>query len=407
MAARVLFLALFFCVSAAAAASKTTSGECLGCHSEQSLKSSDGRSMHVDLGVYAGSAHGQAECISCHTDMGKIPHEGKPSVVNCFSCHESEAKSFAESVHRRQGREGVAGRPSCTSCHGGHEILKIKGRPAGAGSLHFTRKCIVCHEDESSARSEKGAERVKAVKAYEKSVHGNALLKKGLSVAPGCPDCHGSHEIKPLDGLHSPVNRLLVPFLCGKCHEPVVEKFKKSVHARLTLLGDMPVTVCTDCHGEHAIYGSADPDSSVYFSNVPRTCGRCHEGADMRPGVKVPTNRVTTYENSFHGMANLYGDRDVARCDSCHGAHDILPSWEPDSPTNPKNLAKTCGKCHPGAGENGVIGAIHVEANLKSSPGIYYVRRFYTWFIGILVGGFVLYMALDLLGRMRRRKNEE
>ena len=34
-------------------------------------------------------------------------------------------------------------------------------------------------------------------------------------------------------------------------------------------------------------------------------------------------------------------------CASCHGFHGILPSTDPKSRTNPKNLARTCGACHP------------------------------------------------------------
>jgi hypothetical protein len=34
---------------------------------------------------------------------------------------------------------------------------------------------------------------------------------------------------------------------------------------------------------------------------------------------------------------------------------------------------------------------------------MYYVRRFYTWFIGILMLLFVGYIALDVYGRIKRR----
>ena len=44
------------------------------------------------------------------------------------------------------------------------------------------------------------------------------------------------------------------------------------------------------------------------------------------------------------------GSVTAANCASCHGAHEILPSSDPRSMINPKNLEKTCGQCHPGIG---------------------------------------------------------
>jgi hypothetical protein len=49
------------------------------------------------------------------------------------------------------------------------------------------------------------------------------------------------------------------------------------------------------------------------------------------------------------------------------------------------------------------IGKVHVEASKESSLGMYYVRRFYTWFIGLLMLFFICYIALDVYGRVKRR----
>jgi hypothetical protein len=107
--------------------------------------------------------------------------------------------------------------------------------------------------------------------------------------------------------------------------------------------------------------------------------------------------------NSFHGIAHKYGEMVVADCASCHGYHDILPSSDPRSSINPKNIPQTCGKCHKGASENFAKGKVHVEATKESSMGVYIVRTFYTWFIGILGILFAIYIVLDVLGRRRRR----
>ena len=49
------------------------------------------------------------------------------------------------------------------------------------------------------------------------------------------------------------------------------------------------------------------------------------------------------------------------------------------------------------------IGKVHVEAKKESSLGMYYVRNFYAWFIGLLMLLFVCYIALDVYGRIKRR----
>jgi hypothetical protein len=49
------------------------------------------------------------------------------------------------------------------------------------------------------------------------------------------------------------------------------------------------------------------------------------------------------------------------------------------------------------------IGKVHVEATKGSSLGMYYVRNFYTWFIGLLMLLFVGYIVLDVYGRVKRR----
>jgi hypothetical protein len=65
---------------------------------------------------------------------------------------------------------------------------------------------------------------------------------------------------------------------------------------------------------------------------------------------------------SFHGLASKSGSQTVANCASCHGVHGILPSSDPKSMINARNLPATCGKCHPGAGTRFALGRFTVEA---------------------------------------------
>jgi cbb3-type cytochrome oxidase subunit 3 len=47
---------------------------------------------------------------------------------------------------------------------------------------------------------------------------------------------------------------------------------------------------------------------------------------------------------------------------------------------------------------------VHIEKTKDSAPGVFYVRTFYTWFIGTLMVCFLGYMAIEVYGYRRRRK---
>ena len=82
------------------------------------------------------------------------------------------------------------------------------------------------------------------------------------------------------------------------------------------------------------------------------SCAKCHEGVALTQEFGVASGRVTSYKDSYHGMASQLGSKVVANCASCHGVHNILPSSDPRSMINSANLAQTCGQCHIGAGTN-------------------------------------------------------
>jgi hypothetical protein len=62
---------------------------------------------------------------------------------------------------------------------------------------------------------------------------------------------------------------------------------------------------------------------------------------------RVPTDRVVSFDASYHGLALRAGSQTVANCGSCHGIHLVLPSSDPRSSVNPDRLPETCGQCHP------------------------------------------------------------
>jgi formate dehydrogenase gamma subunit len=90
-------------------------------------------------------------------------------------------------------------------------------------------------------------------------------------------------------------------------------------------------------------------------------CSRCHASERLNTKYKLPADRVRTFYDSYHGLASQYGSTTAANCGSCHGAHKILPSSDPDSTIHRGNLVNTCGQCHPGATERFALSPIHVD----------------------------------------------
>ena len=88
------------------------------------------------------------------------------------------------------------------------------------------------------------------------SIHGNALLKMGLIVAPSCDDCHGVHTIKRSVDRDSPINHANVARTCGKCHVGIETTYDQSVHGQLLAKGDPRGPVCINCHSAHEIVHS-------------------------------------------------------------------------------------------------------------------------------------------------------
>ena len=229
----------------------------------------------------------------------------------------------------------------------------------------------------------------------------------GMSVHKGisCVQCHTDIKGYP----HSPaaaVTKIAVPGMCSTCHQDVYEKYTQSIHWNAIKRGIIAAPVCTDCHGVHDILKTTNPVAKVYPENIPRTCSSCHDSVKLAQQYNLPLNRLTTYENSFHGIALKFGDLRAANCASCHGVHEILPSSDPRSSINKANLARTCGKCHPNTTENFVKSPVHVIVGRHGERGPYIVRKFYTWFISILIALFVVYVLFDLINTRRKRKKE-
>lgn len=426
--------------------------DCLACHNNQDLKSDLGKSLFVDPAKHKAGVHSGLNCTSCHTDIKEFPHPEPIARLECATCHAEQAadasksvhavlgedtctgchgsahdaktaagvmpqqcafchsdvvKNFRSSVHSAPVTGGQPGAPSCEACHGPvHKILPASDALSPTAKPNLPNTCASCHSNPDFLAKYQ-IPFAHPVEAFRLSVHGRALAAGNRS-APSCSNCHSSHSILPGRNSRSMTNHWNIPATCGACHAEIKKVYDESVHGRAAARGAPDAPVCTDCHGEHAILAPGDPQSPVNPARVSVvTCGRCHSDERIEARYNLPTDRVPTFADSFHGLASRAGSQTVANCASCHGVHNIFPSRDPRSTVNGANLARTCGSCHPGAGQTFAIGPVHVAADTGSeNAAVKWIRRLYWILIPLTIAFMLFHHAADFLRKarsMRRR----
>jgi cytochrome b subunit of formate dehydrogenase len=443
-----------------------TRADCLACHSDKGLATErKGKevSLFVDEVILNKSPHQKLTCVACHTGFNpeNVPHKETIEPVNCLTCHASAPRKH--SFHPQMVKaNGTTGSPdvSCKQCHGTHDV--VSPRVAGSkfhesniveacGTCHADVKrtfdvsahakalaqnvkgapdCLTCHNNGmSKVRSEKDSAQQKIaqekkclschlddpqvrartspsagfIAAYEKSVHGAALIRGNGKVA-NCVNCHGSHEMKKGSDPSSKVSKARIPETCGACHADIAKDYAESVHGQASQRGVQDAPVCTDCHGEHNILSPSDPRSPVAPLNVSgQVCSPCHSSLALSQKYGIMADRYKTFSDSYHGLAIRAGSVEVANCASCHGVHTIKPSSDPASSVHKANRATTCGKCHAGANERFAIGSVHVVVAKQEEPILYWIATTYILLIVTTVGGMFIHNFLDFIKRSRRR----
>jgi cytochrome b subunit of formate dehydrogenase len=145
----------------------------------------------------------------------------------------------------------------------------------------------------------------------------------------------------------------------------------------------------------------------VNAAHIRETCGSCHGDVRLTQKFGLPTDRLVSFDSSYHGLAAKAGSQTVANCASCHGVHNILPSSDPKSTINPKNLPKTCGQCHPGAGTRFAISQVHVAEGRAEPALLRWVREFYLLLIPVTVGLMLLHQGGDWIRKLIRLRFQE
>ena len=373
------------------AAPKFASSDCLDCHLDPANKRMvNGHAAPMALfptNGFAASVHGALDCVDCHDGVKDLVHDKKLPPPNCGSCHDKEEKQYASSIHGMSHSLGASGAAQCWDCHGSHEILPVKDIRSAVYKMNLPMTCAKCHSN-TNLTKEYQIEFPEAANQYMDSIHGRALLKMGLIVAPSCSDCHGAHNIKRNVDRDSPINHLNVAKTCGKCHVKVEDIYNASVHGQLLAKGDQRGPVCIDCHSAHEIQ---PPHSAQFKKASDERCGKCHQ------------DRLEHYRETYHGKSMALGKpnvaAEVAACYDCHGYHDVLPPSNPASHLSGTNILATCQKCHPGA--TAKFTQYQPHANPLDSKNYPLLHVVFLAMTGLLIGTFSFF-GLHTLGWLFR-----
>ena len=203
----------------------------------------------------------------------------------CQQCHEEQYKSTLDSVHQREIAAGNTNAAVCSDCHNPHTQTRITDAstgevlPEARGAVPQT--CAQCHSTifEAYQKSVHGA----ALAAGDPNVptctdcHGVHNIQSPTtnsfrnSIPALCADCHTNETLMAQYGLSTNVLSTYVTDFHGTTVKMFEENFP-----------DQPTNkpVCTDCHGVHDILKVDDANAGIAFkSNLLGKCQQCHPDA--------------------------------------------------------------------------------------------------------------------------------
>jgi formate dehydrogenase gamma subunit len=338
------------------------------------------------------------QCQGCHGPGKTLPYLG--GALFHTEPHAGYSRGFHAQAMQNNGKAAT-----CLDCHTTNgdisTMLPASDPKSTINRSNIAATCGRCHGNPAVMQGSGISNRL--FLSFQESVHAQAMAR-GNSHAAVCTDCHNSHDIRAAADASSTIARVNIPNTCGQCHQKELGDFKQSVHGEAVARGVSRSPTCTDCHGIHNIKKPIDETTASATAAVATdSCSKCHEGVTLTKEFGVAAGRVSTYQDSYHGLASRLGLKIAANCASCHGVHNILPSSDPRSMINVANLTQTCGQCHVGATANFASGRIHLNAPITAeSPamndagtvGTTWVRRIYLPMIVLVIGGMVLHNAL-------------
>ncbi len=359
---------------------------CLMCHSDPDfvghLPSGESLSLYVDPSEYYQSVHASAglECLACHVDQQNYPH-GETVQLGCTKCH----SEITDDV----GINAITYKPlDVTLAYDDKRQV----------SITLNEECRLCHEEKFDEAVDSAHSRV---------------LDAGNRLAPICVDCHGSHDIVSPDE-----PRVKISQTCSGCHLSVYTTYQSSIHGEaLEEEGNLDVPTCVDCHGVHNVIGPREPE---FRDSTIAICGACHSNEERMGKYDISTAVFDTYLDDFHGRSVDFFRREnpaqpsnKATCFDCHGVHNIRSPEDSYSTVYPDNLQKTCQQCHEDASITFPLAWLgHYAPSWERTPVLYAVDKGYQVLVPTIVGGMLVYVALDakkhfFTGEAKKKKKDK
>lgn len=204
---------------------------CLSCHLNDKTKTTKFSKSLID---YDKSSHGlalargnssAAICTDCHGTHDLEKQSSPTSRINqfnvanvCSQCHPGIAQEYKLSVHGVALSKGVKDAPTCTFCHGEHNISKVvevplkmftdnRINPDAAVKTKMVY-CIKCHADDQ-LMSKYG------IQTFNKAHEWLPSLKKHNETVR-CVDCHSSYAPPNLSHNLLPPDKVIKK--CEECH---------------------------------------------------------------------------------------------------------------------------------------------------------------------------------------------
>lgn len=206
---------------------------CQTCHTDKFDETHD--SVHVT--ALANGNLNAAVCSDCHTghEVQRINDEVTEQPLAdsyalgaemCQSCHAEIYTVFASSVHGESLLNGNTDVPTCSTCHGVHDV---QGPSSGPFRLFSPQTCATCHADETlMAKYDISTD---VFDTYVADFHGTTVTLFQATApdqeinSPVCADCHGVHNIMAVSNPESPVIKENILTTCQTCHPDATTNF--------------------------------------------------------------------------------------------------------------------------------------------------------------------------------------
>jgi hypothetical protein len=230
---------------------------CTDCHGGDSNQDDQDKAMNRSVG-FLGKVPRTAVpklCARCHSDANLIHKFSPQQRVDQYA-------QYQTSVHGKRIAAGDAAAANCVDCHSVHDIREVKDPRSHVHPLRLPETCARCHAD--PAHMAKYKIPTNQFEEYRKSVHWDALAKRGDLSAPSCASCHGNHGA-------TPPQVSSVAAVCGTCHALFEDLYRKSPHQ--VAFASRGLGGCVVCHSNHAVLKPSDE----MLAGSKAVCSQCHE----------------------------------------------------------------------------------------------------------------------------------